>query len=65
MKKIFFIFILLFSVNSSAQNLYFEAFKDIKKAKKLINANPKQSERMFIEAYGYLKQIEPFEKISS
>jgi len=57
MKKIFFIFVLIFTVNSFAQNLYFEAFKDIKKAKKLINSNPQQAERLFIEAYGYLKQI--------
>ena len=57
MRKIFFLVILSFFINTMAQNLYFDAFKDIKKAKKLINSNPQQAERLFIEAYSYLKQL--------
>jgi TPR repeat protein len=40
----------------SAQNLYFIAFKNINKAKKLIKTEPQKADRLFIEAYGYLKQ---------
>jgi len=57
MKKIFFLIVLSFCVNTLAQNLYFDAYKDIKKAKKLTNSNPQQAERLFIEAYSYLKQL--------
>jgi TPR repeat protein len=40
-----------------AQNLYFLAFIDIKKAKKLLNSNPSKAQALFIEASSYLKQI--------
>jgi TPR repeat protein len=40
-----------------AQNLYFSAFKDIQKAKKILNTNPEKAKTLFIEASSYLKQI--------
>lgn len=40
-----------------AQNLYFSAFKDIQKAKRLLNKNPEQAKTFFIEASNYLKQV--------
>lgn len=40
-----------------AQNLYFNAFNNIKKAKILIDKNPKEAHKLFIEAYTYLKTI--------
>jgi len=55
MKKIFLPFILIVSI--FAQNLYFNAFNNIKKAKKLINKNPKKAQKLFIEAYSYLKTV--------
>jgi len=55
MKKIIFFFVLIGAI--SAQNLYFNAFKNIKKAKVLINKNPKEAQKLFIEAYTYLKTI--------
>jgi TPR repeat protein len=57
MKRVFLIFSVLLTVSIYAQNLYFEAFKDIKKAKKIVNSDPQKAQRLFIEAYGYLKQI--------
>jgi len=54
MKKLY-----LLTIFSSlfAQSLYFNAFTDIQKAKRLLNSNPKQADGLFIEAKGYLKQI--------
>jgi TPR repeat protein len=40
-----------------SQNLYFEAFKDINKAKRVVNSDPQKAQKLFIEAYSYLKQI--------
>jgi TPR repeat protein len=40
-----------------AQSLYFSAFQDIKKAKRLLSSNPDKANTLFIEASGYLKQI--------
>lgn len=57
MKKILLIFTVFLSVNLFAQNLYFEAFKDVRKAKKVIKADPEKAQRLFIEAYSYLKQL--------
>jgi TPR repeat protein len=57
MKRVFLIFSVLLTVSIYAQNLYFEAFKDIKKAKRVVNSDPQKAQRLFIEAYGYLKQI--------
>jgi TPR repeat protein len=51
-KTIIFLSVLLF-----AQNLYFSAFKDIQKAKKILNTNPKKAQTLFIEASSYLKQV--------
>ena len=55
MKKIILLSILIGYI--FAQNLYFNAFKNIKKAKTLIDKNPKEAQRLFIEAYSYLKTI--------
>jgi TPR repeat protein len=55
MKKI--ILLLFFSFSLFAQNLYFSAYKDIQKAKRLLNSDPQKSERLFIEAFSYLKQL--------
>jgi len=55
MKKIIFLCVLIGSI--FAQNLYFNAFKNIKKAKTIINQNPKKAQKLFIEAYTYLKTI--------
>jgi len=51
-KLIIFIGIILF-----AQNLYFSAFQDIQKAKRLLNQAPQKAQTLFIEASSYLKQI--------
>jgi len=56
MKKLVFILTIFLSVNISAQNLYFAAFKNINKAKRLLKTDPQQADRLFIEAYSYLKQ---------
>ena len=53
MKKLI-IFIGLFLL---AQNLYFTAFQNVQKAKKLLNQNPQKAQTLFIEASSYLKQI--------
>ena len=55
MKKLLFILTIFLSVNY-AQNLYFAAFKNINKAKRLLKTDPQQADRLFIEAYSYLKQ---------
>ena len=55
MKKLLFILTIFLSVNY-AQNLYFSAFKNINKAKRLLKTDPQQADRLFIEAYSYLKQ---------
>ncbi|GAB6073915.1 hypothetical protein [Nautilia lithotrophica] len=55
MKKLF--FILFLSIGLFAQNLYFDAYKNIQKAKRVIKTNPQKAERLFIEAYSYLKQL--------
>lgn len=48
---------MIFSISLFAQNLYFEAFKDIRQAKVIQNSNPKKAKQLFIEAYSYLKQL--------
>ena len=55
MKKLVFILTIFLSINY-AQNLYFSAFKNINKAKRLLKTDPQQADRLFIEAYSYLKQ---------
>ena len=55
MRKAFLLCILIGYI--FAQNLYFNAFNNIKKAKTLINKNPKEAQMLFIEAYTYLKTI--------
>ena len=55
MKKIILLSILIGYI--FAQNLYFNAFKNIKKAKTLIDKNPRAAQKLFIEAYTYLKTI--------
>jgi len=54
MKKIY--ALLIFS-SLFAQSLYFNAFTDIQKAKRLLTTNPQKANSLFIEAKGYLKQI--------
>jgi len=54
MKKISLLLIFSFLF---AQNLYFSAFIDIEKAKRLLQSNPQKANELFIEARGYLKQI--------
>jgi len=56
MKKLLLILTIFLSVSIYAQNLYFAAFKNINKAKRLIKTNPQKADRLFIEAYSYLKQ---------
>jgi hypothetical protein len=56
MKKIS-VFIILTITLVFAQNLYFSAFKDIQKAKKILNTNPQKAQTLFIEASSYLKQV--------
>jgi len=55
MKKFLLFMLVIVSVN--AANMYFNAFVDIKKAKRLLNSNPEQAQRLFIEAYSFLKQV--------
>ncbi|ACM93674.1 hypothetical protein NAMH_1273 [Nautilia profundicola AmH] len=55
MKKLFFIFFIITAV--FAQNLYFDAYKNIQKAKRIIKTDPQKADRYFIEAYSYLKQL--------
>jgi len=56
MKKI--IFTILFLISSSyGANLYFDAFQDIQKAKRMLKTNPDKANSLFIEAAGYLKQV--------
>jgi len=55
MKKI--LTLLLFFSFLMSQNLYFEAFKDVNKAKRILNTKPQEAQKLFIEAYSYLKQI--------
>jgi len=60
MKKIYslLIFSSLFAqTNIFANSLYFNAFTDIQKAKRLLTNNPQKANSLFIEARGYLKQI--------
>ncbi len=57
MKKYFLLLCIFFSFNLLAQNLYFDAYKNIRKAKKLVISNPQKANRLFIEAYSYLKQL--------
>jgi TPR repeat protein len=57
MKKFLFLFCIFFSLNVFAQNLYFEAYKNIQKGKRYIKNNPQKSDMLFIEAYSYLKQL--------
>jgi len=56
MKRLLFIFAFL-SVTLFAQNLYFDAHKNVNIAKKLLKTNPDKAQRLFIEAYGYLKKF--------
>jgi TPR repeat protein len=46
-----------FAIYLLAQNLYFDAFSNIRKAKKLLNTNPDKAKVLFIEAYANLKRI--------
>ncbi|WP_024787882.1 MULTISPECIES: SEL1-like repeat protein [unclassified Lebetimonas] len=54
MKKIILLILITFVFS---QNLYFIAFKDIQKAKHLLNSDPQKANTLFIEAGSYLKQI--------
>jgi len=54
MKKIY---LLLIVSSLFAQSLYFNAFKDIQKAKRLLKNDPQKATALFIEAKGYLKEI--------
>jgi archaellum component FlaF (FlaF/FlaG flagellin family) len=56
MKKIS-VFIILTITLVFAQNLYFLAFTDIQKAKRVLNSNPDKAKNLFIEAKSYLKEI--------
>ena len=55
MKKVILLSILIKSI--FAINLYFNAFKNIKEAKKLIDKNPKKAQELFNKAYIDLKTI--------
>ena len=55
MKKLFLLTFLTIAL--FAQNLYFDAFINIKKAKRLMNTNPEKAKVLFIEAYSNLKRI--------
>ena len=55
MKKMALFLILIFSLH--AQNLYFQAFQDINKAKRIQKENPEKANQLYIEAYTYLKQL--------
>jgi len=55
MKKVFLIAAFL-SVSLFSQNLYFDAHKNVNMAKKLLKTDPQKAQRLFIEAYGYLKK---------
>ena len=55
MKKMVLFLILIFSLH--AQNLYFQAFQDINKAKRIQKENPEKANQLYIEAYTYLKQL--------
>ncbi|WP_024790014.1 SEL1-like repeat protein [Lebetimonas sp. JH292] len=53
-KVILFFFVVTFLLS---QSLYFNAFKDIQKAKRLLNSDPQKANALFIEAGSFLKQI--------
>ena len=55
MKKILYLFV--FVAVLFGQNLYFEAFKDIMKGKRIINQNPKKAEKLFTIAANDLSKI--------
>jgi len=50
------IFLILMASSLFAQSLYFNAFRDINKAKRLLHTNPSKANALFIEAKGYLKE---------
>ncbi len=55
MKKI--IVLSIFIAMLFAQNLYFEAFKNVMQGKRIINKNPQKAEKLFIIAANDLKKI--------
>ena len=55
MKKILYLFV--FVAVLFGQNLYFEAFKNVMKGKKIVNKNPQKAEKFFIIAANDLKKI--------
>ena len=55
MKRLVLLLGLIISLNAS--NLYFNAFINVQKAKRYLNTDPQKAQRLFIEAYGYLKQV--------
>jgi len=57
MKKLLFFLSVALGTSLFAQNLYFDAYKDILKAKRLLNTDKTKADRLFVEAYGYLKQV--------
>jgi TPR repeat protein len=57
MKKYFLLLCIFFSFHLLAQNLYFDAYKNIQKAKRFVKSNPQKADMLFIEAYSYLKQL--------
>ncbi len=58
MKKIFVLSI--FVILLFGENLYFEAFINIKKGKRIVNQNPQKAEKLFIIAANDLKHIIDF-----
>jgi len=40
-----------------AGNLYFNAYRDIQQAKRLMGTDPEKSQRMFMQGYTYLKEL--------
>lgn len=55
MKKI--VFLLFLVISLFGQNLYFEAFKNIREGKRILNQNPQKAEKLFIIAANDLKQL--------
>jgi len=49
--------LLIFIVSLFAQSLYFEAFMNIKKGKRILNSNPQKAQKLFIIAANDLKHI--------
>ena len=55
MKKIVALFISIAML--FAQNFYFEAFKNVREGKRILNQNPQKAEKLFIIAANDLKQL--------